>query len=63
MDPKTISALIALIGVVISVIISFITNRRLLKTDLEKIEVNIVQSYASKLIDKRLDFILKFITY
>ena len=56
MDSALLSAIIAFVGVVVSVAISFFSNKKLLKTELVKIEMQIEQNYATKLVDKRLEF-------
>jgi len=55
MNTALISALIALIGVITSVTLSFFSNKRLLKTEIEKLEVGIEQNYAKILVEKRLE--------
>lgn len=54
MDASIISALIAFVGVIVSVLISFYSSRNLLRTELVKIETAIEQNYATKLVEKRL---------
>jgi len=56
MNISLISAAIALLGVITSVIISFLSNKKMFKTEIEKIEVGIEQNYANKLVEKRLIF-------
>lgn len=49
-----ISGIIAFLGVLISVIVSFWTSNRNIRTELKKINIQIEQNFAQKLIEARL---------
>ena len=55
MSTEIIVALIALAGVVISVVISVLTTEKVTRTDLQKLRTEIQQTYAGKLLEKRLE--------
>lgn len=51
---EVIAALIALVGVLLSVVISLITSRKTVNVELRKLRFQIQQVYASKLLETRL---------
>jgi hypothetical protein len=55
MSIEIVTALIALGGVLLSVIVSLITNSRQTANELAKLRSEIQQSYAGKLLEKRLE--------
>jgi hypothetical protein len=55
MSIEVVTALIALGGVLLSVIVSLITNSRQTANELAKLRTEIQQSYAGKLLEKRLE--------
>jgi hypothetical protein len=55
MSPEILTALIALTGVVVSVTVSLFVNIRQTNTELQKLRSEIQQTYASKLLEKRLE--------
>jgi hypothetical protein len=55
MTAEAASAIIALVGIFISMLVSIYTSRRQTKTELEKLRFEIKQSYAGRLLEKRLD--------
>jgi hypothetical protein len=56
MDSTIISAVIATTGVVISVLISLLLNKKQLNNELDKMHLTIHENYTSRLIQKRLEF-------
>jgi hypothetical protein len=55
MSSEILAALIALVGVVVSVIVSLFINVRQTNAELQKLRSEIQQTYADKLLDKRLE--------
>ena len=55
MSIEIVTALIALGGVFLSVVVSLITNSRQTANELAKLRTEIQQSYAGKLLEKRLE--------
>lgn len=55
MAKEVIAASIALIGVIVSVLISFFTSRRQANIEVEKLRTEIHQDFSLKLFEKRLD--------
>ena len=55
MSTEIIAALIAFGGVVISVVVSILTSSRQTASELTKLRTEIQQSYADKLLERRLD--------
>lgn len=55
MDTNVVTAIIALSGVILSVLLSFASSKRTLRIELEKVYRTIEQGYASRLFDKRID--------
>lgn len=55
MSKEIVIALISLGGVVLSVLISFLTSLRLTRTELEKLRSEIKKTYADRLLSKRLE--------
>ena len=54
MDPQISAAWIALVGITVSVIASLFGSFRLINTEMRKLRAEIEQTYASKLIEARL---------
>ena len=55
MDTAVLSAVIALIGVVISVYVSYRFNKKALEQEIIKLSTEIEQDFSNKLLEKRLD--------
>lgn len=55
MDVNVTTAIIAFLGVLISVLLSYLSSRRSLKIELEKVHRTIEHGYGSKLFEKRVD--------
>jgi len=55
MGTEIITAIIAFIGVVTSVLASYIVNSRQVNTEVQKLRTEIQQTYASKLLEKRIE--------
>jgi biopolymer transport protein ExbD len=51
---EVIAAIIALVGVMLSIFISFVTSRRAIKLELRKLRLQAQQTYESKLLEIRL---------
>lgn len=56
MDPRVVSAIIAFVGVVLSVIISYVSNRQLFKSKVRELELQTIQQNSALLQQKRLDY-------
>ena len=55
MGKEVIAASIALIGVIVSVLISFFTSRRQANIEVEKLRTEIHQDFSLRLFEKRLE--------
>lgn len=55
MSKEIVIALISFTGVVLSVLISFLTSSRLTRTELEKLRSEVKKTYADRLLSKRLE--------
>ena len=55
MSPELIASLIALVGVVASVLVSFLAGQRQIKTQIDALRIQVEQTYTSKLYEKRLE--------
>lgn len=54
-EPRVLAAVIALIGVLLSLFISYITSLRNVKVELKKHQDQILQGFGQKLFEKRID--------
>jgi hypothetical protein len=55
MPTEIIVALIAFIGILVSVLVSVLTSMRVINTELQRLRTEIQQTYAGKLLEKRLE--------
>jgi len=56
MDPREVSAIIALVGVALSVIISYMSNKQLIESKIRELELQTIQQNSALLQQKRLDY-------
>lgn len=54
-QPQIITAIIALIGVIISIVISYITSSKNVKVELRKHQEQIMQEFGQRLFEKRIE--------
>ena len=55
MSPELIASLIALFGVVVSVLVSLFVGQRQMKTQIDALRIQVEQTYTAKLYEKRLE--------
>jgi len=55
MPIEVISSIIAVVGVLIATIISYITSQRQTKAEFQKLQADVERAYGTKLFDKKLD--------
>jgi hypothetical protein len=55
MSTELVASLIALAGVIISVLVSFVVGQRQIKTQMDSLRIQIEQTFTSKLYEKRLE--------
>lgn len=55
MSPELIASVIALVGVIASVLVSFLVGQRQMKIQIDSLRVQVEQTYTSKLYEKRLE--------
>lgn len=55
MDDKIIAALIGFLGGLIASVVTYFSNRRSIRNEIEKLKASVEQEYANRLIEKRLE--------